>query len=250
MVVTRPKSKQHFCAERGYDSPDVHQVVTEERYIAHIKHRRRRGEPALEVCSAPGEKTYPARRWVVERTLGWLCKRRRTGWPSSTSPQLTSCSTWLYSDRYLSDKEWQALRPLFRELPRRGRKRKWSIRHVLNMYLRLVVSGAIYPPTFRPEKQFFITFASGNDEADDSKSMKRCGKRRAKKRVATLTPRLRYWTAKVSKPLPKEHAFAASTVTRKSKDASGRCWLTLWGSSYRFTQRLPIQATVGVRKRA
>jgi transposase len=24
----------------------------------------------------PGEQRYPARRWVVERTLGWLTKRR------------------------------------------------------------------------------------------------------------------------------------------------------------------------------
>jgi len=30
----------------------------------------------------PGEKHYPARRWVVERTIGWLGKRRsiRTRW--------------------------------------------------------------------------------------------------------------------------------------------------------------------------
>ena len=76
ILVERPKSKQHFCADRGYDYPDVHEVVAEEKYLAHIKHRRRRGEPILEVCPVPGEKTYPARRWVVERTLGWLCKRR------------------------------------------------------------------------------------------------------------------------------------------------------------------------------
>lgn len=76
IVVARPKSEQHFCADRGYDYPDVHAVVVEEQYVAHIKHRRRRGEAVLEVCLAPGEKTYPARRWVLERTLGWLCKRR------------------------------------------------------------------------------------------------------------------------------------------------------------------------------
>jgi hypothetical protein len=27
-------------------------------------------------CSIPGETTFPARRWVVERTFGWLAKRR------------------------------------------------------------------------------------------------------------------------------------------------------------------------------
>lgn len=76
ILVERPIGKQHFCADRGYDYPDVHEVVAEEQYVAHIKHRRRRGEPILELCPAPGEKTYPARRWVVERTLSWLCKRR------------------------------------------------------------------------------------------------------------------------------------------------------------------------------
>lgn len=44
--------------------------------IAHIKHRRRRGEPPLETCPVPGETQFLARRWVVERTLGWLAKRR------------------------------------------------------------------------------------------------------------------------------------------------------------------------------
>ena len=71
-----------MCLDRGYDDPDVHGYVEMARYIAHIKHRRRRGEPVLEDCPIPGETQYPARRWVVERTLGWLTKRRslRTRW--------------------------------------------------------------------------------------------------------------------------------------------------------------------------
>lgn len=77
IVVKRPKHKQqHLCADKGYDYEDVHEFVEHERYIAHIKHRRRRGEPLIEQCPMPGEKQYPARRWVVERTLGWLAKRR------------------------------------------------------------------------------------------------------------------------------------------------------------------------------
>ena len=77
IVVPRPRHKeQHFCADKGYDFPDVHQFVEAARYIAHIKHRRRRGEPMVEECSIPGETQHPARRWVVERTLGWLTKRR------------------------------------------------------------------------------------------------------------------------------------------------------------------------------
>ena len=73
---------EHLCLDKGYDYPDVHQFVEQERYVAHIKHRRRRGEPHIEACPIPGETQFPARRWVVERTLGWLAKRRslRTRW--------------------------------------------------------------------------------------------------------------------------------------------------------------------------
>ena len=77
IVIPRPKGQeQHLCADKGYDYPDVHDFVEKERYIAHIKHRRRRGEPIVEDCPIPGETQHPARRWVVERTLGWLTKRR------------------------------------------------------------------------------------------------------------------------------------------------------------------------------
>lgn len=79
LVVPRPdpqEVEQHLCADRGYDYPDVHDVVAQEQYIAHIKHRRRRNEPLLEECPIPGELRYPARRWVIERTFSWLAKRR------------------------------------------------------------------------------------------------------------------------------------------------------------------------------
>jgi len=79
IMVERPdpeKVEQHLCADRAYDFEDVHDFVAEKQYIAHIKHRRRRNEPVVEECPIPGELRYPARRWVVERTLGWLTKRR------------------------------------------------------------------------------------------------------------------------------------------------------------------------------
>jgi transposase len=75
IVAKRPDSQQHFCADKGYDFEDVHEVVSLNRYIDHIKHKRKRNEPKEE-CPIPGEKSYPARRWVVERTFGWLAKRR------------------------------------------------------------------------------------------------------------------------------------------------------------------------------
>ena len=79
IVVERPDPddvEQHLCADRGYDYDDVHEFIEKENYTAHIKHRRRRNEPLVEECPIPGELRYPARRWVVERTLGWLAKRR------------------------------------------------------------------------------------------------------------------------------------------------------------------------------
>ena len=76
VAVKRPNSEQHFCGDKGYDYEDVQQFVKEQRYQSHIKHRRRRNEPKIEDCPIPGEASFPARRWVVERTLGWLAKRR------------------------------------------------------------------------------------------------------------------------------------------------------------------------------
>lgn len=79
IVVDRPNPEeveQHLCADKGYDYEDVHQAVEEGHYISHIKHRRRRNEPAEEPPPVPEEERHPARRWVVERTISWLGKRR------------------------------------------------------------------------------------------------------------------------------------------------------------------------------
>lgn len=83
--VQRPNPQtveQHFCADKGYDYDDVHDAVENASYIAHIKHRRLRNQPDIQQCPIPGELSYPARRWVVERTIGWINKRRaiRTRW--------------------------------------------------------------------------------------------------------------------------------------------------------------------------
>ena len=76
IMAKRPGWKQHFCADRAYDAADVHAFVSAAGYEAHIKHRRRRNEPVVEPAAGPGEARHPARRWVVERTLSWLAKRR------------------------------------------------------------------------------------------------------------------------------------------------------------------------------
>jgi len=87
LAVKRPTVRQHFCADKGYDYDDVHQLVEHARYIVHIKHRRRRNETEPDPCAVPGETQFPARRWVVERTFAWLVKRRsiRTRWCKKAS---------------------------------------------------------------------------------------------------------------------------------------------------------------------
>ncbi len=74
VVVERPKpteeAPQHLCLDKGYDNRPTRELVGDRNYVAHI---RRIGEEKLD---GAGEKRYPARRWVVERTLGWLSKCR------------------------------------------------------------------------------------------------------------------------------------------------------------------------------
>jgi putative transposase len=61
IVAKRPFSEQHFCADKGYDFEDVHEVVSLNDYIDHIKYKQKRNEPKDE-CPIPGEKSFPARR--------------------------------------------------------------------------------------------------------------------------------------------------------------------------------------------
>ena len=74
VVVARPENTgdeaQNLCLDKGYDNPTGHRVVAAYGYQAHV---RRIGEEKLDHL---GQKRYPARRWVVERTLGWLSKCR------------------------------------------------------------------------------------------------------------------------------------------------------------------------------
>jgi putative transposase len=60
---------QHLCLDKGYDNPTGREVVAKYHYAPPL---RRIGEEKLE----DKLKRYPARRWVVERTLAWLSKCR------------------------------------------------------------------------------------------------------------------------------------------------------------------------------
>ena len=61
-TAERPQPR---CLDKGYDHPTGHDTVAAFQDIPHI---RRIGE---EKRDPHGQKTYPARRWVVERPLAW-----------------------------------------------------------------------------------------------------------------------------------------------------------------------------------
>lgn len=66
-----PRKKQHLCADKGYDYPDVRELIRDWGYTAQIKSR---GEEESQRKEVPG---YRARRWVVERTHSWFNRFRR-----------------------------------------------------------------------------------------------------------------------------------------------------------------------------
>lgn len=69
-IPVEPKDKlqglPNLCMDKGYSYKRVELEVEQYGYNHHI---RRIGE---EKFTATGEKTHPARRWVVERTFAWL----------------------------------------------------------------------------------------------------------------------------------------------------------------------------------
>lgn len=73
--VDRPrptrKHPQGLCLDKGYDYPEARSVGTESGFTLHL---RSRGEEKKELECKPGVK---ARRWVVERTHGWMNRFRR-----------------------------------------------------------------------------------------------------------------------------------------------------------------------------
>ena len=72
MVVERPEPEaeypQHLCLDKGYDNETGWGACVDREYIPHIA--------LIQDERPPRPKRHPARRWVVERTLGWLSKCR------------------------------------------------------------------------------------------------------------------------------------------------------------------------------
>jgi putative transposase len=74
IVVQRPEptqqNPQHLCLDKGYDNPTGRTAAVSGGHVPHI---RKIGEEKLDKKK---RKRHKARRWVVERTLGWLSKCR------------------------------------------------------------------------------------------------------------------------------------------------------------------------------
>ncbi len=90
MVYRRQPSDaepQNLCLDKGYDNPRGEDAAKNAGYTPHI---RRIGE---EKKDSKGEKTHPARRWVVERTFAWLSRWRGIliRWDKKPSNYLAAC---------------------------------------------------------------------------------------------------------------------------------------------------------------
>ena len=103
IVAERPDKEQHLCADKAYDSSDIREFVTLEGYTPHIKTNSRNSKQQTTESHRLAEMIYPARRWVVERTLSWLTKRRsiRTRWSKKVANWLAlvqfACAHILYN---------------------------------------------------------------------------------------------------------------------------------------------------------
>ena len=74
IVAERPEpteeEPQHLCLDAAYDNPTGREAAAAGKYTPHIVPARKEKRSK---ARRPGHKP---RRWVVERTLAWLCKCR------------------------------------------------------------------------------------------------------------------------------------------------------------------------------
>ena len=70
-LAPTPEAPQGLCLDKGYDSDEVRELMTECGFTAHS---RARGE---ETQALKQEAGFKVRRWVVERTHSWMNRFRR-----------------------------------------------------------------------------------------------------------------------------------------------------------------------------
>ena len=66
IIIERPNTEQHLCADRGYSGEPAQQAIKDRIYIPHVKQR---GEEIQEKRDNPN---FKARRWVVEVAHSWF----------------------------------------------------------------------------------------------------------------------------------------------------------------------------------
>ena len=92
MAVDRPapspEHPQGLCLDKGYDFAEARRALEEFGFTAHI---RSRGEEAQAIKKEAG---FKARRWVVERSHGWLNRFRRILVRWDKSPE--NCTAFLH----------------------------------------------------------------------------------------------------------------------------------------------------------
>lgn len=71
IVIDRPETAQHLCADRGYAGEPAQQTIKDRKYTPHVKQR---GEEIHEKKSNPA---YRARRYVVEVAHSWFNRFRK-----------------------------------------------------------------------------------------------------------------------------------------------------------------------------
>ena len=67
-----PEAPQHLCLDADYDNPTGREAAAAGKYTPHIVPVKKE-KRAQKHARTKGQKS---RRWVVERTLAWLCKCR------------------------------------------------------------------------------------------------------------------------------------------------------------------------------
>lgn len=71
IVIERPETEQHLCADKGYSGEPAQQAIKDRSYIPHVKQR---GEEIQEKKDNPN---FKARRWVVEVAHSWFNRFRK-----------------------------------------------------------------------------------------------------------------------------------------------------------------------------
>ena len=75
-ITTIIELQQHICPDKGYDYPEVYELLEEYGYTIHVC---KRGEDYNNSNKKKKKRIpkYRARRWVVERTHSWMNRFRR-----------------------------------------------------------------------------------------------------------------------------------------------------------------------------